>query len=124
MAKEGSCTSVVFDGHMPGNGFLISASSNKIELFYYSFLMPGVIFFSFCFFQWKKEVSSVVIGKVMVLPDQNFTGLIAGIVSICIFVLLLLFGLFFWRRKQKQMKGSGDSCHCSPCTVNVAHALQ
>ncbi|XP_048356601.1 hepatocyte growth factor receptor [Sphaerodactylus townsendi] len=57
--------------------------------------------------EWKKEVSSALIGKVMVLPDQNFKGLIAGVVSISIFLLLLLFGLFLWRKKRKQIKDLG-----------------
>ncbi|XP_061496040.1 hepatocyte growth factor receptor isoform X2 [Rhineura floridana] len=56
---------------------------------------------------WKKEVSSTVIGKVMILPDHSFTGLVAGVVSMSIFVLLLLFGLFLWRKKRKQIKDLG-----------------
>lgn len=58
--------------------------------------------------EWKKEVSSVVIGKVMIVPDQNFTGLIAGVVIASIVLALLLFGLFFlWRKKRKQIKDVG-----------------
>ncbi|XP_053110272.1 hepatocyte growth factor receptor isoform X2 [Hemicordylus capensis] len=56
---------------------------------------------------WKKEISSVVIGKVKVVPDQNFTGLIAGFVALLIFLLLILFSLFLWRKKRKQIKDVG-----------------
>ncbi|KAF7246548.1 Hepatocyte growth factor receptor [Varanus komodoensis] len=55
---------------------------------------------------WKKEVSSVVIGKVMIQAEQNYTGLIGGIVSVPILLLLLL-GLFLWRKKRKQIKDLG-----------------
>ncbi|KAG8142878.1 putative Hepatocyte growth factor receptor protein, partial [Naja naja] len=54
---------------------------------------------------WKKEISSTVIGKVMIQPDSNFTGLIAGIVATTFFLLLLAFGFLFWRKKRKQIKG-------------------
>nr|XP_012616556.1 hepatocyte growth factor receptor isoform X2 [Microcebus murinus] len=53
--------------------------------------------------EWKQAVSSTVLGKVIVQPDQNFTGLIVGVVSISI-ILLLLLGLFLWMKKRKQIK--------------------
>ncbi|KAM6436508.1 hepatocyte growth factor receptor isoform 1-T2 [Liasis olivaceus] len=56
---------------------------------------------------WQKEISSTVIGKVMIQPDQNFTGLIAGVVVTSFFLLLLAFGFLFWRKKRKQIKDLG-----------------
>ncbi|XP_073920627.1 hepatocyte growth factor receptor isoform X2 [Castor canadensis] len=53
--------------------------------------------------EWKQAVSSTVLGKVIVQPDQNFTGLIVGVVSIST-ILLLLLGLFLWLKKRKQIK--------------------
>uniref|UniRef100_A0A8D1KYD8 receptor protein-tyrosine kinase n=1 Tax=Sus scrofa TaxID=9823 RepID=A0A8D1KYD8_PIG len=53
--------------------------------------------------EWKQAISSTVLGKVIVQPDQNFTGLIVGVVSISI-ILLLLLGLFLWLKKRKQIK--------------------
>ncbi|XP_012508234.1 PREDICTED: hepatocyte growth factor receptor isoform X3 [Propithecus coquereli] len=53
--------------------------------------------------EWKQAVSSTVLGKVIVQPDQNFTGLIVGVVSTSI-ILLLLLGLFLWMKKRKQIK--------------------
>lgn len=53
--------------------------------------------------EWKQAVSSTVLGKVIVQPDQNFTGLIAGVISISTIVLLLL-GLFLWLKRKKQIK--------------------
>lgn len=50
--------------------------------------------------EWKQAVSSTVLGKVIVQPDQNFAGLIIGAVSISV-VVLLLSGLFLWLRKRK-----------------------
>uniref|UniRef100_A0A803SZ05 Hepatocyte growth factor receptor n=1 Tax=Anolis carolinensis TaxID=28377 RepID=A0A803SZ05_ANOCA len=56
---------------------------------------------------WKKEVAPAVIGKVMIQPDPNSTALIVGVVSTTIFFSLLLFGLFLWRKKRKQIKDLG-----------------
>nr|XP_020645351.1 hepatocyte growth factor receptor isoform X2 [Pogona vitticeps]XP_020645352.1 hepatocyte growth factor receptor isoform X2 [Pogona vitticeps]XP_020645353.1 hepatocyte growth factor receptor isoform X2 [Pogona vitticeps]XP_020645354.1 hepatocyte growth factor receptor isoform X2 [Pogona vitticeps] len=56
---------------------------------------------------WQKEVSSTVIGRVMIQPDQNFTGLIAGVVLMFLLLSLSLFGLFLWRKKRKQNKDLG-----------------
>ncbi|KAI2547569.1 MET proto-oncogene, receptor tyrosine kinase, partial [Homo sapiens] len=53
--------------------------------------------------EWKQAISSTVLGKVIVQPDQNFTGLIAGVVSIST-ALLLLLGFFLWLKKRKQIK--------------------
>uniref|UniRef100_A0A5F9DE67 Hepatocyte growth factor receptor n=1 Tax=Oryctolagus cuniculus TaxID=9986 RepID=A0A5F9DE67_RABIT len=53
--------------------------------------------------EWKQAVSSTVLGKVIVQPDQNFMGLIVGGVSISI-ILLLLLGLFLWLKKKKRIK--------------------
>lgn len=55
-------------------------------------------------FQWKQEVLSTVIGKVLIRQDQNFTGLIAGILSTLVLIFIFLV-IFFWRRKKKQIKG-------------------
>uniref|UniRef100_A0A6I8NPU0 Hepatocyte growth factor receptor n=1 Tax=Ornithorhynchus anatinus TaxID=9258 RepID=A0A6I8NPU0_ORNAN len=54
--------------------------------------------------EWQQAVSSTILGKVIVLPDQNFTGLIAGVASISVLLLLFL-GLFLWMKKKKQIKG-------------------
>ncbi|XP_053261881.1 hepatocyte growth factor receptor [Podarcis raffonei] len=56
---------------------------------------------------WQKEVSSTIIGKVLIVPEQSFTGIIVGIVCIPVILLLLLFGLFLWRKKRKQIKELG-----------------
>ncbi|XP_063998149.1 hepatocyte growth factor receptor isoform X1 [Pogoniulus pusillus] len=57
--------------------------------------------------EWKQEVLSTVIGKVLIRQDQNFTGLIAGVVSTS--VLIFIFVVFFlWRRKNKQIKDLGS----------------
>ncbi|KAM5303557.1 hepatocyte growth factor receptor isoform 2-T5 [Glossophaga mutica] len=53
--------------------------------------------------EWKQAVSSTVLGKVIVQPDQNFTGLIVGVVTISV-ILLLLLGLFLWLKRRKQIK--------------------
>uniref|UniRef100_A0A674IUC1 Hepatocyte growth factor receptor n=1 Tax=Terrapene triunguis TaxID=2587831 RepID=A0A674IUC1_9SAUR len=57
--------------------------------------------------EWKQEVSSTLIGKVLILQDQNFTGLIAGVVSTSVLFLLLL-GVFLWMKKKKQIKDLGS----------------
>ncbi|KAJ7405827.1 hypothetical protein BTVI_67574 [Pitangus sulphuratus] len=57
--------------------------------------------------EWKQEVLSTVIGKVLIRQDQNFTGLIAGVLSTSL--LLFIFLVFFlWRRKKKQIKDLGS----------------
>ncbi|KAM5206033.1 hepatocyte growth factor receptor isoform 3-T8 [Hipposideros larvatus] len=53
--------------------------------------------------EWKQAVSSTVLGKVIVQPDQDFTGLIVGVVSISV-ILSLLLGLFLWLKRRKQIK--------------------
>ncbi|KAF2974591.1 hypothetical protein EK904_001458 [Melospiza melodia maxima] len=57
--------------------------------------------------EWKQEVLSTVIGKVLIRQDQNFTGLIAGILSTSILIFIFLM-VFFWRRKKKQIKDLGS----------------
>nr|XP_048692097.1 hepatocyte growth factor receptor [Caretta caretta]XP_048692098.1 hepatocyte growth factor receptor [Caretta caretta]XP_048692099.1 hepatocyte growth factor receptor [Caretta caretta] len=57
--------------------------------------------------EWKQEVFSTLIGKVMILQDQNFTGLIAGVVSTSVLFLLLLGGVL-WMKKKKQIKDLGS----------------
>uniref|UniRef100_A0A8C3RF24 Hepatocyte growth factor receptor n=1 Tax=Cyanoderma ruficeps TaxID=181631 RepID=A0A8C3RF24_9PASS len=57
--------------------------------------------------EWKQEVLSTVIGKVLIRQDQNFTGLIAGILSTSILIFIFLV-VFFWRRKKKQIKDLGS----------------
>jgi len=47
---------------------------------------------------------STVIGKVLIRQDQNFTGLIAGVVSTSVLIFIFLV-FFLWRRKKKQIKG-------------------
>uniref|UniRef100_A0A7M4FXA1 Hepatocyte growth factor receptor n=1 Tax=Crocodylus porosus TaxID=8502 RepID=A0A7M4FXA1_CROPO len=53
--------------------------------------------------EWKQEVLSTVIGKVLVQQDPNYTGLTVGVVSISI-VLLLFVVFFLWMKKKKQIK--------------------
>ncbi|XP_023619579.1 hepatocyte growth factor receptor isoform X4 [Myotis lucifugus] len=57
--------------------------------------------------EWKQAVSSTVLGKVIVQPDQNFTGLIVGGVTIST-ILLLLLGLFLWLKRRKHIKDLGS----------------
>uniref|UniRef100_A0A7M4EVV3 receptor protein-tyrosine kinase n=1 Tax=Crocodylus porosus TaxID=8502 RepID=A0A7M4EVV3_CROPO len=56
--------------------------------------------------EWKQEVLSTVIGKVLVQQDPNYTGLTVGVVSISI-VLLLFVVFFLWMKKKKQIKDLG-----------------
>ncbi|XP_009575189.1 PREDICTED: hepatocyte growth factor receptor-like, partial [Fulmarus glacialis] len=57
--------------------------------------------------EWKQEVLSTVIGKVLIRQDQNFTGLIAGVVSTSVLIFIFLV-FFLWRRKKKQIKDLGS----------------
>nr|XP_003921108.1 hepatocyte growth factor receptor isoform X1 [Saimiri boliviensis boliviensis] len=70
--------------------------------------------------EWKQAISSTVLGKVIVQPDQNFTGLIAGVVSISI-ALLLLLGLFLWLKKRKQIKDLGSELVRYDARVHTPH---
>ncbi|ERE87622.1 hepatocyte growth factor receptor [Cricetulus griseus] len=70
--------------------------------------------------EWKQAVSSTVLGKVIVQPDQNFTGLIVGVVSISI-ILLLLLGLFLWLRKRKHIKDLGSELVRYDARVHTPH---
>ncbi|NWR86923.1 MET factor, partial [Furnarius figulus] len=57
--------------------------------------------------EWKQEVLSTVIGKVLIRQDQNFTGLIAGVLSTS-FLIFIFLVVFLWRRKKKQIKDLGS----------------
>ncbi|KAJ7419955.1 hepatocyte growth factor receptor isoform X3 [Willisornis vidua] len=57
--------------------------------------------------EWKQEVLSTVIGKVLIRQDQNFTGLIAGVLSTSVLIFIFLV-FFLWRRKKKQIKDLGS----------------
>ncbi|KAM9698043.1 hepatocyte growth factor receptor isoform 4-T4 [Dama dama] len=70
--------------------------------------------------EWKQAISSTVLGKVIVQPDQNFTGLIVGVVSISI-ILLLLLGLFLWLKKRKQIKDLGSELVRYDARVHTPH---
>ncbi|XP_055468680.1 hepatocyte growth factor receptor isoform X2 [Psammomys obesus] len=64
--------------------------------------------------EWKQAVSSAVLGKVIVQPEQNFTGLIVGAVSISVIVLLSS-GLFLWLRKRKHKDQFPNSSQNGAC---------
>ncbi|XP_004707824.1 hepatocyte growth factor receptor [Echinops telfairi] len=70
--------------------------------------------------EWKQAVSSTVLGKVIVQPDQNFTGLIVGVVSISV-ILLSSLGLFLWLKKRKQIKDLGSELVCYDARVHTPH---
>ncbi|KAJ8783091.1 hypothetical protein J1605_009699 [Eschrichtius robustus] len=70
--------------------------------------------------EWKQAISSTVLGKVIVQPDQNFTGLIVGVVSVSI-ILLLLLGLFLWLKKRKQIKDLGSELVRYDARVHTPH---
>ncbi|XP_046525385.1 hepatocyte growth factor receptor isoform X1 [Equus quagga] len=70
--------------------------------------------------EWKQAVSSTILGKVIVQPDQNFTGLIVGVVSISI-ILLLLLGLFLWLKRRKQIKDLGSELVRYDARVHTPH---
>ncbi|KAM7120583.1 hepatocyte growth factor receptor isoform 2-T2 [Molossus nigricans] len=70
--------------------------------------------------EWKQAVSSTVLGKVIVQPDQNFTGLIVGVVTISIILLLLLW-LFLWLKRRKQIKDLGSELVRYDARVHTPH---
>uniref|UniRef100_A0A667H6S9 receptor protein-tyrosine kinase n=1 Tax=Lynx canadensis TaxID=61383 RepID=A0A667H6S9_LYNCA len=70
--------------------------------------------------EWKQAVSSTILGKVIVQPDQNFTGLIVGVISISI-ILLLLLGVFLWLKKRKQIKDLGSELVRYDARVHTPH---
>ncbi|XP_006882725.1 PREDICTED: hepatocyte growth factor receptor [Elephantulus edwardii] len=70
--------------------------------------------------EWKQAVSSTVLGKVIVQPDQDFTGLIVGVVSISI-MLILLFGLFLLLKKRRQIKDLGGELVRYDARVHTPH---
>ncbi|XP_006633394.2 hepatocyte growth factor receptor isoform X1 [Lepisosteus oculatus] len=53
--------------------------------------------------EWKQAMSSVVLGKVMLAQEQDYTGLIGGVTSVSILLLVVL-GLFMWMRKKKHIE--------------------
>ncbi|XP_034782303.1 hepatocyte growth factor receptor-like isoform X2 [Acipenser ruthenus] len=53
--------------------------------------------------EWKQAVSSVVLGKVMLAKEHDYTGLVGGVVSVTI-LILLVFAAFMWMRKKKQVE--------------------
>ncbi|MGH0149084.1 UNVERIFIED_CONTAM: hypothetical protein FKN15_028122 [Acipenser sinensis] len=53
--------------------------------------------------EWKQAVSSVVLGKVMLAKEQDYTGLVGVVVSVTI-LILLVFAAFMWMRKKKQVE--------------------
>ncbi|KAM5206031.1 hepatocyte growth factor receptor isoform 2-T6 [Hipposideros larvatus] len=70
--------------------------------------------------EWKQAVSSTVLGKVIVQPDQDFTGLIVGVVSISV-ILSLLLGLFLWLKRRKQIKDLGSELVRYDARVHTPH---
>nr|DBA31224.1 TPA: hypothetical protein GDO54_007103 [Pyxicephalus adspersus] len=53
-----------------------------------------------------QEVSSIVIGKVMIQQNQNYIGIFTGVLS-CVILLLVLLGIFMCVKKRKQLKDKG-----------------
>ncbi|XP_062317300.1 hepatocyte growth factor receptor isoform X1 [Osmerus eperlanus] len=52
--------------------------------------------------EWRQELSSVILGKVVLAQEQDYTGLVGG--SVCVgLMLLLLFTLCVWRRRNKHI---------------------
>lgn len=70
--------------------------------------------------EWKQAVSSTVLGKVIVQPDQNFTGLIVGGITIST-ILLLLLGLFLWLKRRKHIKDQGSELVRYDARVRTPH---
>ncbi|XP_059567601.1 hepatocyte growth factor receptor isoform X3 [Myotis daubentonii] len=70
--------------------------------------------------EWKQAVSSTVLGKVIVQPDQNFTGLIVGGVTIST-ILILLLGLFLWLKRRKHSKDPGSDLVRYDARVHTPH---
>ncbi|XP_056429828.1 hepatocyte growth factor receptor [Hyla sarda] len=54
-----------------------------------------------------QEASSIVIGKVKIQPNHNYTGIVTGIVS-CLLLLSIVLGIFICVRKKKQRKDIGS----------------
>ncbi|XP_053572666.1 hepatocyte growth factor receptor isoform X2 [Bombina bombina] len=57
--------------------------------------------------EFMQGISSVVIGKVMVQKNRNYTGIITGGVS-CVILLAILLGIFVWIKKKKRLEGIGS----------------
>ncbi|XP_075713237.1 hepatocyte growth factor receptor isoform X2 [Rhinoderma darwinii] len=54
-----------------------------------------------------QESSSIVIGKVKVQPNHNYTGIFTGVVS-CVVLLVIVLGICICVRKRKQLKDIGS----------------
>ncbi|XP_075456092.1 hepatocyte growth factor receptor isoform X1 [Ascaphus truei] len=70
--------------------------------------------------EWLQEVSSIVIGKVMIQQNQDFTGIITGVVS-CLILLLIALVIFIWMRKKKQLKDLGSDLVRYDARVHTPH---
>ncbi|KAE8615902.1 hypothetical protein XENTR_v10008658 [Xenopus tropicalis] len=70
--------------------------------------------------EFLQGVSSIIIGKVMVTQDQNFTGIITGVVS-CVVLLLIIFGVLIWMKKRKQLKDLGGDMVLYDGRVHTPH---
>ncbi|XP_069085023.1 hepatocyte growth factor receptor [Pleurodeles waltl] len=57
--------------------------------------------------KWKQELSSTVIGKVMIEQEQSIAGIIIGVVLFLI-LLVIVVALFLWIHKKKQTKDLGS----------------
>ncbi|KAM4747548.1 hepatocyte growth factor receptor [Rhinophrynus dorsalis] len=70
--------------------------------------------------EFLQEVSSIVIGKVMIQQTANYTGIITGVVS-CVVLLLIILGIFIWMRKRKQLKDLGGDLVLNERRVHTPH---
>ncbi|KAG8439799.1 hypothetical protein GDO86_005824 [Hymenochirus boettgeri] len=70
--------------------------------------------------EFLQEISSIVIGKVMVTQDQNFTGIITGIVS-CVVVLLTILGIIIWMKRKNQLKDLGGDLVLYDGRIHTPH---
>ncbi|XP_028670363.2 hepatocyte growth factor receptor [Erpetoichthys calabaricus] len=53
--------------------------------------------------EWKQAVSSVVLGKVFLAKEQDYTSLVAGVVSVTVLILFLI-AIFIWMKKKKRIE--------------------
>ncbi|XP_066561244.1 hepatocyte growth factor receptor isoform X2 [Amia ocellicauda] len=69
--------------------------------------------------EWKQATSVVVLGKVMLAKEQDYTSLIASVMSVSILLLVIL-SLFVWMRKKKHIEDQSqtlsqtESCRLPP----------
>lgn len=54
--------------------------------------------------QWKQASSSVILGRVALAQGQDYSGLLGGVLSVSLLLLLLL-ATFAWMRKKKRIEG-------------------